>query len=93
VLDNLNPRKKPVSLWKAALYGAGFMVVVRLLGWANLRHRHLPGQFLFPSTPDQAVEFVAYLMFGVLLFVSVASISNWWLGRRSKRDEVRNQDG
>ena len=71
------PRKKS-SLWRAALYGALFMLVVRLVQAAaggSLR------SFFPPLNAPRIAEFIGYLLSGVIIFVIIAYITNL---RRSK---------
>ena len=74
-------RKKPTSLWKAGLIGAGFGVFINVINYSEGRF----GPRAFPPTPDQATELAVGLMFGVILFVTVAESRNWRLQRREKR--------
>ena len=71
------PRKK-FSLWRAALLGALFMLVVRLIHTVAADN---PDPY-FPRNAPETGEFIGYLMAGVIIFVIVASITNL---RRSKR--------
>jgi hypothetical protein len=80
----MTPRKMPIRLWKAALWGAGFGVLTHFTSYFGSRTGH-PGAFLFPLTGKQAVFFVVSLIPATLLFVGVASIGNRMLRRRAKQ--------
>jgi uncharacterized integral membrane protein len=66
------PRKK-FSLWRAALLGALFMLVVRLIHTAATEN---PDPFFPPLNAPGIAEFIGYLLAGVIIFVIVASITN-----------------
>jgi uncharacterized integral membrane protein len=66
------PRKK-FSLWRAALLGALFMLVVRLIHTAAAEN---PDPFFPPLNAPGIAEFIGYLLAGVIIFVIVASITN-----------------
>jgi hypothetical protein len=68
------PRKKKSSLWRAALYGALFMLVVRLVQTAAGGDSFFP-----PSNASGIAEFIGYLIPGVIIFVVFAFIRNWRL--------------
>jgi hypothetical protein len=72
------PRKKS-SLWRAALYGALFMLVVRLVQMAAGENSD---PFFPPLNALGIAEFIGYLLPGVIIFVMIADIGN---RRRSKR--------
>ena len=65
------PRKK-FRLWRAALLGALFMLVVRLIHTAAAEN---PDPF-FPRNAPETGEFIGYLLAGVIIFVIVAFITN-----------------
>jgi hypothetical protein len=71
------PRKK-YSLWTAALLGASFMLVVRLVQTAAGEHSD---PFFPPLNAPGIAEFIGYLLAGVIVFVIIAFITNL---RRSK---------
>jgi hypothetical protein len=66
------PRKK-WSLWRAALYGALFMLVVRLVQTATGKN---PDPFFPPLNALGIAEFIGYLVPGAIIFVMIASIAN-----------------
>jgi hypothetical protein len=70
------PTKK-YSLWRAALLGALFALVARLLETAT--GENVPS--FFPRNAPETGEFIGYLLGGVILFVVIAYITNL---RRSK---------
>jgi hypothetical protein len=70
------PRKK-FSLWRAALVGALFMLVVRLVH--TVAGENVPP--FFPRNAPETGEFIGYLLAGIIILVIVAYITNL---RRSK---------
>jgi hypothetical protein len=72
------PKKKGSSLWRAALYGALFMLVVRLIHTAAGNETFFP-----PLNAPGIAEFIGYLIPGIIIFVIFAYIRNWRL-RNSK---------
>ena len=66
------PRKKS-SLWRAALYGALFMLVVRLVQTAAAEN---PDPFFPPLNALGIAEFIVYLLPGLIIFVMFAEIGN-----------------
>ena len=72
------PRKTKVNLWRAALYGALFMLAVRAL------HSAVSSASFFPDDtfPGNLAEFIAYFLPGIILFVGVGYINNRRLARQ-----------
>jgi hypothetical protein len=69
------PRKTPIKLWRAALYGALFMIAVRAL------HAATSTDPFIPAGPNSIAEFLGYLSVGVFLFVGIAYINDRLLAR------------
>jgi hypothetical protein len=77
-LPQTSQPKRKLSLWRAALLGALFMLIVRLIETAaggNLR------SFFPPLNAPGIAWFIGYLIPGVIIFVIIAYITNL---RRSK---------
>jgi hypothetical protein len=66
------PRKKS-SLWRTALYGALFMLVVRLIHSVAGEN---PDPFFPPLNAPRIAEFIGYLIPGIIIFVTAALINN-----------------
>ena len=71
-LPQTSQPKKKLRLWRAALLGALFMLVVRLIHTAAAEN---PDPF-FPRNAPETGEFIGYLLAGVIIFVIVAFITN-----------------
>jgi hypothetical protein len=78
------PRKTPTNLWKAALYGAIFMVALHSISYAASGAHLVPGDYFLPTTAEQAANFVGYIGFGAMLFTGVAWIGNTRGGKHRK---------
>src|SRR5262245_47858980 len=65
-LPQTSQPKKKSSLWRAALYGALFMLVVRLVHTVAVEN---PDPFLPPLNALGVAEFIGYLIPGVIIFV------------------------
>jgi hypothetical protein len=74
------PRKKS-SLWRAALYGALFMLIVRLIHTVAAEN---PDPFFPPLNAPGIAGFIGYLIPGVIIFVILAFINN----RRYRRSKT-----
>jgi hypothetical protein len=74
------PPRKKTSLWKAALYGALFMLVVRLI---HTLAGNDPEPFLPPLNALGIAELIGNLIPGVVIFVIFAFIYNRRPGRKT----------
>jgi O-antigen ligase len=74
------PRKTKVNLWRAALYGALFMLAVRSLHTAVSSDSFYPGDMR--TFGGNLAEFIGYFLCGSALFVGVGYINNRRLARQ-----------